>query len=97
MRFINETHLCNPLPLAWCYPGLTETYPPFSFATTIVGDLSLSTIENGVENTEKYKAHYITDKYDIYSIVVQLPTTIEIRDIASKCQHLKTQIQPFTA
>lgn len=54
--------LCNHLPLAWCYPGLTETYPPFSFATTNVGDLSLSTIENGVENTEKHKALYITVK-----------------------------------
>lgn len=25
------------LPLAWCYPGLTVTYHPFSFATAIVG------------------------------------------------------------
>lgn len=73
--------MCNPLPLAWCYPGLTETYPPFSFATTIVGDLSLSAIENGVENTEKHKACYITDKYDICNIVVQLQT-FEIRDAA---------------
>lgn len=60
--------ICNhlPVPLAWCYPGLTETYPPFSFAATIVGELSLLTTGGGVENTEKHKQKPITSWSNVH-------------------------------